>query len=165
VTDAPPPRDTAGSVAVRPASLDDLVTITSWIRNQADLELWTGPRYRYPLDPVTLPDELNWSTCESLALDDGGALVAFGQLMPRGSGRLHIVRVIAAPQRRREGLGGLLVQHLLARARDRGAAVASLNVRPGNDIALRLYRRLGFVDATRPAEDAPLPSTYLEYKL
>jgi ribosomal protein S18 acetylase RimI-like enzyme len=165
VTYAQPRRDTAHSVSVRPASLDDLVTLTSWVRNQADLDLWSGPRYRYPLNLLALPEELNWSTCESWALDDGGALVAFGQLMPRGASRLHIVRVITAPHRRREGLGGLLVEHLLVRARGRGATVASLNVRPGNDVALRLYRRLGFVDATRPPEDPPLPSTYLEFWL
>lgn len=95
---------------------------------------------------------------------EAGAPVAFGQLLPRGPGRQHFARIITAPDRRGEGLGARIVTRLLAQARASGASVATLNVRPGNVEALRLYLRLGFVEAVRPPEDPPLPSTFLAYR-
>ena len=152
------------SPALRLATVDDLAVVNAWITNQEELTRWTGPRYTFPLDPATLPEQFDWSITESWVVTDGGAVVAFGQHLPRGPQRRHLARIITAPHRRGEGLAARVVVQILDRARSLGAAVASLNVRPGNDEALRLYRRLGFVDAVRPPEDAPLPSTYLEYR-
>lgn len=149
---------------VRPATLADLATVVSWVGDQDQLERWTGPRYRYPIDLGRLPEFFDLAAAASWVVADGGAPVAFGQFLRRGAARAHLARIITAPHRRGEGLGARLVAQLLAEARASGAAVASLNVRPGNDEALRLYRRLGFVDAVRPPEDPPLPSTYLELR-
>lgn len=152
-------------VAARPATLADLATVVSWVRNQDDLTRWTGPRYTYPLDPARNEQDFDWAAADSWVLVDAGTPVAFGQLLPRGPGRQHLARIITAPERRGEGLGARLVTHLLERARALGADRATLNVRPGNDEALRLYLRVGFVRADRPPEDAPLPSTFLAYPL
>jgi len=160
---APTPND-APSTTVRPATLDDLATVVSWVRDQAELERWTGPRYTYPIDLGRLPEFFDLAAAQSWVVADGAAPLAFGQFLRRGPTRAHLARIITAPHRRGEGLGARLVAHLLVEARASGADVASLNVRPGNDEALRLYRRLGFVDAVRPAEDPPLPSTYLEVR-
>ena len=155
----------APMIAVRHATVDDLQVVASWVTNQEELTRWTGPRYTFPLDPDTLPAQFDWAATESWVVTDHGAVVAFGQHLPRGPHRRHLARIITAPQRRGEGLAARVVLHILERAKALGATVASLNVRPANDEALRLYRRLGFVDAVRPPEDAPLPSTYLEYRL
>jgi [ribosomal protein S18]-alanine N-acetyltransferase len=149
---------------LRPATLTDLDTVVSWVGDQAELERWTGPRYTYPIDLARLPEFFDLAAARSWVVDDGGAPVAFGQFVHRGPTRAHLARIITAPHRRGEGHAARLVTHLLVEARASGAAVASLNVRPGNDEALRLYRRLGFVDAVRPPEDPPLPSTYLEVR-
>ena len=156
---------TGAAIAVRPAAVEDLAIVVSWVTNQEELTRWTGPRYTYPLDEATLPEQFDWATTESWVATDRGAVVAFGQHLPRGLHRRHLARIITAPQRRGEGLAARVVLHILERAQALGARVASLNVRPGNEEALRLYRRLGFVDAVRPPEDAPLPSTYLEFRL
>ena len=148
----------------RPATLADLDVVTSWTRNQEELERWTGPRYTYPLDPARLPELFDWAVSESWVVAEAEDPVAFGQLIPRGPGRQHFARIITAPHRRGEGIGARLVGRLLTRAEALGASVATLNVRPGNDEALRLYLRLGFEVATRPPEDAPLPSTFLAYR-
>ena len=58
----------------------------------------------------------------------------------------------------------MLVGRLLRRARARGARVVSLNVRPDNHAAARVYERIGFERAERPAEDPPLVSTYYEWR-
>jgi [ribosomal protein S18]-alanine N-acetyltransferase len=158
------PPNAAPAPTLRRATPDDLATVVSWVRDQTELERWTGPRYRYPIDPGRLREFFDVAAAHSWVVAERGAPVAFGQFLHRGPARAHLARIITAPGRRGEGFGARLVAHLLAEAAASGAAVASLNVRPGNDEALRLYRRLGFVDAVRPPEDPPLPSTYLEVR-
>ena len=74
---------------------------------------------------------------------------------------IHINNVAVLPQFRGQGIGTLLMQHVLAEAHRLGARRATLEVRASNQPALRLYERLGFhVAATRrhyysnPVEDA-----------
>lgn len=74
---------------------------------------------------------------------------------------LHVNTIAVAPVRRRQGLGLLLMRHVLAEAARTGAERATLEVRRSNEAALRLYERLGFrITAvrpryyTRPEEDA-----------
>lgn len=148
----------------RPAMASDLAVVARWVTNQAEIERWTGPRYRYPDDLADLNAFFGVGTNDAHVLVADGAVVAFGQMQWRGADRLHLMRIITVPQRRREGLGGKLVAHLLERARRLGARVVTLNVRPGNDDALRLYLRLGFEVGERPATDAPLPSAFLVYR-
>lgn len=149
---------------VRPATLTDLVTVADWVRDQDELTRWTGPRYTFPLDRTRLPEQFDWAAADTWVVVDAAEVAAFGQLLRRGPERQHLARIITAPHRRGEGLGGRLVAHLLVRARSLGATVATLNVRPDNDPALLLYLRLGFVPAERPPEDPPLPSTFLAYR-
>jgi ribosomal-protein-alanine N-acetyltransferase len=74
---------------------------------------------------------------------------------------IHINNVAVLPSFRGQGIGTLLMQHVLGEARRLGARRATLEVRASNQAALRLYERLGFhVAATRkqyysnPVEDA-----------
>jgi ribosomal-protein-alanine N-acetyltransferase len=64
---------------------------------------------------------------------------------------LHVNTIAVDPQRRREGLARLLLQHVLADAASAGARRATLEVRRSNEAALKLYQQLGFsVCAVRP---------------
>jgi ribosomal-protein-alanine N-acetyltransferase len=64
---------------------------------------------------------------------------------------LHINSLAVAPARRRQGLGSELMRGVLAKAREEGAARATLEVRRSNEAARALYERLGFaVEAIRP---------------
>jgi ribosomal-protein-alanine N-acetyltransferase len=56
----------------------------------------------------------------------------------------HICTLGVHPDWRGRGLGGLLLVHLLDRAAERGAAVATLEVRASNLVAQSMYRRYGF---------------------
>jgi len=74
---------------------------------------------------------------------------------------IHINNVALRPQYRGRGIGTSLLRHVLVRARELGAARATLEVRASNDGARRLYERLGFYVAatrrnyyTKPVEDA-----------
>jgi ribosomal-protein-alanine N-acetyltransferase len=57
---------------------------------------------------------------------------------------LHILDLVVAAERRRQGLGRWLLGFALERAGRRGAARAFLEVRRSNEAALGLYRALGF---------------------
>ena len=65
------------------------------------------------------------------------------------------------PDRRRQGIGALLLRRALDEARSRSIRVLYLEVRIGNESARRLYERSGFEVVTvrpgyytRPVEDA-----------
>ncbi len=57
---------------------------------------------------------------------------------------LHVLNVATAPQHRRRGVGRVVMEEALTRARARGCSLATLEVRRGNEAALQLYKSLGF---------------------
>jgi len=70
---------------------------------------------------------------------------------------------------RRRGVGAALLAHAIQAGRDAGCLVANLEVRPGNEPALSLYRAFGFRETgQRPgyyadtAEDALVLTLDLE---
>ena len=76
---------------------------------------------------------------------------------------LHINSLAVAPERRREGLGSLLMREVMRRAFEEGARHAFLEVRRSNGPAIALYERLGFAVTgirkdyyEQPREDALL---------
>ena len=137
---------------IRPAQLADLEVVASWLASASDCRLWAGHRVSYPMDVATLPGAIEWDRSESWSGTAGGAVVAFGQLVPKPGRRVHLARLIAAPEHRGEGLGRLLARHLLHAAIRSSPSSVSLNVVVETEPALDLYRSLGFVPATRPAD-------------
>lgn len=77
------------------------------------------------------------------------------------SEEVHLNNLAVRPECRRRGLAQALLGHVLKEATTRGARRATLEVRPSNDAARRLYVAVGFrVEETRlnyytnPHEDA-----------
>ena len=63
----------------------------------------------------------------------------------------YIANVAVSPDRRREGIGSLLVHGLIERAEEKGASFLTLEVRATNQPAIALYRACGFEPVgTRP---------------
>ncbi len=60
------------------------------------------------------------------------------------AGELHILAIATHPDRRRAGIGGLLLAHAMEKARAVAATLATLEVRRGNTPAIALYERAGF---------------------
>ena len=56
----------------------------------------------------------------------------------------HIANIAVRPDYQGQGVGSLLLRHLLDEGRRRGFPFATLEVRPSNAPALRLYERFGF---------------------
>ncbi|WP_213815916.1 ribosomal protein S18-alanine N-acetyltransferase [Glaciihabitans sp. dw_435] len=74
-----------------------------------------------------------------------------GLLAPRRSADADIQTIAVAASARRQGLGRVLMQALIAEARDRGARSVFLEVRADNPGAQKLYDELGFEQiAVRP---------------
>jgi ribosomal-protein-alanine N-acetyltransferase len=60
------------------------------------------------------------------------------------AGEAHLLNVCMRRDHQGQGLGRQIVIHMLARARECGAGMVFLEVRPSNRVAHGLYRSLGF---------------------
>lgn len=65
-------------------------------------------------------------------------------ILSLGAGDAHLLNVCIRRDDQGFGYGRELVQHMLERANERGAAAVYLEVRPSNRVAARLYESLGF---------------------
>ena len=114
------PTDLLAVERIEKASFDD-----PWVR-EALLQELVSSQLRLPL-----------------VVELGGQVV--GYLMAwRSADELHILNVAVDPGRRRRGLGAALLRTVLEVAAQEGMAAVSLEVRPGNEPALGMYRGFGF---------------------
>ncbi len=126
-----------GPVAIRTmieADLDPVATIES----MANPEPWSrsllAGELRQPAD----------STLWLVATDESdGSVVGYGGTVIVADDA-HILSLAVHPDRRRQGIAGLLLCRLLTGAVDRGATAATLEVRAGNRPAIALYSQSGF---------------------
>ncbi len=81
----------------------------------------------------------------------GGELLGFGGIWLMVD-EAHVTTIAVAPALRGEGLGTALMLELLQEARRGEARVATLDVRVSNELAQRLYARLGFAEAGQQAQ-------------
>jgi ribosomal-protein-alanine N-acetyltransferase len=61
----------------------------------------------------------------------------------------HLLNLTIRPERQREGLGSIFLEHLFAVARGHGALRMLLEVRPSNAAGRALYERFGFAQIGR----------------
>ena len=86
-----------------------------------------------------------------LVLDVGGSVTAYG-IMSVAAGEAHLLNLCVHPNAQRLGYGRRLLNALMLRASDAGADKIFLEVRPSNQVALRLYASVGFEQVgIRPA--------------
>ena len=70
----------------------------------------------------------------------------------------EIISMWIAPKARGQGVGDALIRAVLGHARAEGALSVALDVTAGNERAIQLYTRAGFIDvgwATGPADPKP----------
>jgi ribosomal-protein-alanine N-acetyltransferase len=84
----------------------------------------------------------------SLRAGEGGPPAGFLLAQPVVD-ELHVLLVVVAPAWRRRGGGAALLAAALGAARAAGLAAVHLEVRAGNEAALALYRRAGFLAVGR----------------
>jgi len=79
-----------------------------------------------------------------VAQDGDGPVLGYAGLAATGGDDADVQTVAVAPEAQGRGLGGALVDALVARARTRGATAVLLEVRADNERAQRLYAARGF---------------------
>ena len=95
-------------------------------------------------------DEFDAVSRHAIARDEAGAVVATGRLLPDG----HIGRMAVAAPLRGKGVGGAVLEALVAEAARAGLAAVALNAQVH---ALAFYRRHGFVEYGDVFMEAGIP--------
>jgi len=118
--------------STRPMSMSDL----------PDIQVIEREAYQFPWSTGVFKDCLRVGySCWVLLL--GPRVGGYG-VMSVAAGESHILNLCIRPRVQGRGHGEALLRHLCAVARDHGARTTLLEVRPSNDVAIRLYERNGF---------------------
>jgi ribosomal protein S18 acetylase RimI-like enzyme len=135
---------------------DDIDELMSWFSNAKSVDIWGGPRFRYPFDRASFHEDCRWKEFSTHCLrTPDGQLAAFGQLGARYD-RAHLARLIAHPAMRGRGVGRRLIEGLIDEARhEQNFSKVALFVYRDNQPAYQCYLALGFEIQTYP-ENAPL---------
>ncbi len=99
--------------------------------------LWSAAQWQTELAAAARPGIGLWEEEALLAMACGWLIVD----------ELHITLVAVDPGRRRQGLGRLVLQGLIAAGQQRGARYATLEVSSANEPARALYGAAGFEEA------------------
>ncbi|MET1005259.1 MAG: GNAT family N-acetyltransferase [Propionibacteriaceae bacterium] len=153
---------------VRPTPADAAV-IAGWSRSAEEAARWCS-RAEHPFPAAAV---LRWWDADDvepwlLVSERPRTPLAYGELWhDEEEDEVELARLIVAADRRRTGLGRLLVAGLVSEARASGRAACCLRVAPDNTSALALYRSAGFrdVDPDRSAawnEGQPVAYVWLE---
>ena len=102
-----------------------------------------------------VPVDIEWDdqdekSLHALAYTSSGEAIATGRLLPDG----HIGRMAVLKKWRGQGVGGAILQRLLAAARERGDREIELFAQTH---AIPFYRRYGFVENGEVFEEAGIP--------
>jgi len=157
-------------IHIRPLSNADLTTVRSWMREAPEAPAWSEHDL---LGLVIVASGNPRKTRRAWVAEDASGLTGFAVgaalSIPGAPPECELELVLVPPHARRRGIGGMLVQTVLAWAGDRGAKEIWLELRESNTRALGLYQRCGFTHAGRragyyvdPAEDALLMRCWIE---
>ncbi len=81
---------------------------------------------------------------ECWGLQVGQRLMAYA-VLTQSAGEAHLLNLCVMPQWQGQGMGSLLLEHAIDRARYHGCSCIFLEVRPSNPAGLSLYTKRGFV--------------------
>lgn len=107
---------------------------------------WSLPSFR---EEILAKDALNFVILDP-APEKDGSVIAYICLRLTDN-EMSVLKIAVAPAWRGRGIGTWLLSRALGLAREKGARISYLEVRPSNLAALALYRKLGFeVAGIRP---------------
>ncbi len=134
----------------------DLEELMSWFRDSDEVDIWGGPRFRFPFTRATFRKDCHWGRMPSFRLNSPAReFCAFGQMYQR-YGRINLARLVVNPRMRGRGIGKRLVASLIEAAPSLFAAHEfSLFSYRHNAAALGCYQSMGFVIHDYP-EGAPM---------
>lgn len=139
---------------IRPASINDVEEVISWICTEEECRIWAGPAVTYPICKSRLLNEISFCPENSFSCSSNTGLLAFGQVLQKDDGGSHLARIITNPTCRYQGVGRRMCNYLVDYAFQLGGGKVSLNVYRENSYALRLYESLGFMEQAENSDDA-----------
>jgi ribosomal protein S18 acetylase RimI-like enzyme len=110
------------------------------IISDAQIKYMLAQRY----DPAVIREELARRDVWWFVLREQGALAAYMALQLETPGVMKVDKLYVKPALQRHGLGGRLLRHAAAVAREAGCGELVLAVNRGNVNAIAAYRRNGF---------------------
>jgi ribosomal-protein-alanine N-acetyltransferase len=99
--------------------------------------------YEFPWSEGIFRDCLRAGYSAWVVTDAGGVISGYG-LMTLAVGEAHVLNLCVDPSAQRQGLGRMLLEHLLKIARAAHMTIVLLEVRRSNKVGLRLYDSSGF---------------------
>jgi len=128
------------------------IELMSWDRARADAR---PIRLAVFVEEQRVPVEIEWDdqddrSLHALAYSEEGRAIATGRLLPDG----HIGRMAVLKEWRGKGVGGAILERLVAAARERGDKEIELFAQTH---AREFYRRFGFVESGAVFEEAGIP--------
>lgn len=127
----------SGKFSVRPMTLNDLDGVMA-VEQESFLTPWSRSAFEEELAQNRLARYLVALDGETIVGYAGTWLVI---------NEAHVTNVAVHSNRRREGIGRLLMEALMDMARDAGMESMTLEVRVSNESARALYHQLGFISA------------------
>ncbi|MBZ5487168.1 GNAT family N-acetyltransferase [Halomonas aquamarina] len=133
-------------MTLRLAAPADLETVLSWLTTEHAFRMWAGPALRYPATPESAWSDLDASEQNArVLLNATGDMAAFGQLLRREGGVIHLARLVVDPALRGQGMGRALCTALMEEGASKQQVKAfTLKVFESNVPAFHLYQSLGF---------------------
>lgn len=147
--------------ALETATSKDFDEIMTWFPDAASVDIWGGPQFRFPFTRESFHEDCQAGAMESYVLcAPDGRTAAFGQSYDR-EGRGHLARLIANPRMRRQGVGSMLIELIIASLEQHHAFDEySLFVYRDNVPAYECYVSLGFAVADYPEGAAMADKCY-----
>ena len=138
-------------IELRPSVSQDLPDLLGWVSSEAEMVLWSGPKFSWPLHVEQLDvylaesragTRLVWTASDSFSKTPVGHVSLAFQDNGK-TGRLG--RVLVAPKARHAGHGRAVTQAAVtAGFNESGIDAMTLGVYRHNTIARHLYEQLGF---------------------
>ena len=135
----------------QPGTRIDLETVINWIPDANSCSVWAGPRVKFPIKIDQLIEAIEFDKTHTYSLSDENDLLALGQIRMFENKRGHLSRIIVNPEYRGKGIGKIFCSKLIYTAKQLECKTISLNVNNDNEVALGLYKNLGFIiPSTKP---------------
>ena len=125
------------SITVRPMVMTDVDGVMA-VEHDSFLTPWSRSAFEEELAQNRL--------ARYIVAEENGAIVGYAGTW-LVINEAHVTNVAVSSQRRREGIGRLLMQNLMELARENGMESMTLEVRVSNAAARHLYAQMGFVEA------------------
>lgn len=138
------------------ANIAEMQQLQSWFHSADEQQSWGGDNFDYPCSELRFLELLCRTGTQSyslLSIQDG-ALIGFGQICDRFSCH-HLARLVIAPDARGLGLAKVLIAELIIQALQQQQRTVSLYVHRHNTVAIRCYKKLGFIVSPPPEHESP----------